>query len=408
MRASSIVGIFSVVLLVGAVAASAQQADPETRQDLIERGQADKVETLHPYVLTRGERIIASVQERLVNQQITWHPFFQNAYSGGGLALGLGYMRHVSPYSTIDVRGSYSIRSYKLAEVEFVSPRLFRRRAGLSLLGAWRDAPEVGFYAVGSDPSSSAHLSYGFEESRGSGLLTVWPTRRLLMLRGGAELSRWDLKSGSGRLPSIDTLFTPATLSGLGQTTTYVHTQATVGLDSRKAFDWMTSPGYARRGGFYGVTAHDFADQDSRFGFRQVDYEAVQHVPILRETWVVSLRGRAETAWGKNDQQVPFYLLPSLGGSSSLRGFPSWRFRGRNSLLLQGEWRILVNRGFETALFYDAGKVAERVSDLDLDGLHSDYGFGARFHALHATFLRAEVAHSPEGYRFVFATSAAF
>ena len=134
----------------------------------------------------------------------------------------------------------------------------------------------------------------------------------------------------------------------------------------------------------------------------------MQHVPILRETWVVSLRGRVETSWGKSDQQVPFYLLPSLGGGNSLRGYPSWRFRGRNSLLLQGEWRIIANRGFETAVFYDAGKVAERTSDLDLDDLHTDYGFGARFHALHSTFLRVELAHSREGLRLVFASSAAF
>jgi hemolysin activation/secretion protein len=172
--------------------------------------------------------------------------------------------------------------------------------------------------------------------------------------------------------------------------------------------DGQTARGSAGRGGFYGVTAHDFHDQDSRFGFKQIDYEAVQHIPILREAWVVSLRARAETTQGKDDQQVPFYLLPSLGGGNSLRGFSSWRFRGRNSLLLQGEWRIIVNRGFETALFYDAGKVAERSTDLDLDGLITDYGFGARFHTLGATFLRVELAHSREGLRLVFASSASF
>lgn len=32
-------------------------------------------------------------------------------------------------------------------------------------------------------------------------------------------------------------------------------------------------------------------------------------------------------------------MLPSVGGGSSLRGFASWRFRDRNSLLLQAEWR---------------------------------------------------------------------
>jgi Omp85 superfamily domain len=407
MRSRSIPGIFVAVLL-GAAAAHAQAPEPDTRQEVIERGQADKVDTLHPYLQSRGEQIFARIQDRLANQQITWYPFLENAYSGGGLALGLGYRRPVSSYNRVDVRGSYSVKSYKLAEAEFVAPRLFNRRAELSILGGWRDAPEVGFYGLGSDPSSGLHVSYGFEESRGSALLTVWPTRRLLMLRGGFELSRWDLKSGSGSYPSIDTEFTPDTLAGIAEATTYAHAQATVGIDNRKWVDVQRSSGYARRGGFYAITGHDFTDQDSRFGFRQVDYEAVQHIPILREGWVVSLRGRAETTYGKDDEQVPFYLLPSLGGGNSLRGYSSWRFRGRNSLLLQGEWRIIVNRGFETALFYDAGKVEERSKDLDLDGLITDYGFGARFHTLRATVLRVELAHSREGLRLVFATSAAF
>ena len=284
MRGLSIPGIFMVVLLAGAAAAHAQEPEPDTRQGVIEREQADKVDTLHPYVQSRGERIFARIQDRLVNQRITWYPFLENAYSGGGLALGLGYRRNVSSYNHVDVRGSYSLLSYKLAEAEFVAPRLFHRRAELSILGGWRDAPEVGFYALGPDPSSDQHLSYGFEESRGSALLTVWPTRRLLMLRGGVEVSRWDLKSGSGSFPSVDTRFTPDTLAGVAQATTYVHTQATVGLDNRQWVDVQTSPGYARRGGFYGVTGHDFTEQDSRLGFRQIDYEAVQHIPILRET----------------------------------------------------------------------------------------------------------------------------
>jgi hypothetical protein len=396
-----------VTLLGGVTVAHAQGPEPDTRQGVIEQEQEDKVDTLHPYDLNKGERIFARIQDHLVNQRVTWYPFLENAYSGGGLALGLGYRRHVSAYNYVDVRGSYSVRSYKLAEAEFVAPRLFHRRAQLSILGGWRDAPEVGFYGLGSDPSSDLHLSYGFEESRGSALLTAWPTRRL-MLRSGVEVSRWDLKSGSGIFPSIDTRFTPDALAGVAQATTYVHPQATVGIDNRKWVDVQTSPGYARRGGFYGVTAHDFTDHDSRFGFRQVDYEAVQHIPILREAWVLSLHGRAETTFGKDDQQVPFYLLPSLGGGNSLRGYSSWRFQGRNSLLLQGEWRFIVNRGFETALFYDAGKVAERSKDLDLDGLVTDYGFGARIHTLGATALRVELAHSREGLRLVFASSASF
>ena len=88
-----------------------------------------------------------------------------------------------------------------------------------------------------------------------------------------------------------------------------------------------------------------------------VDYEAIQHVPLLREAWVLSFRGLVETTSLKNDQQIPFFMLPALGGGSDLRAFSSWRFRDRNSLLLQAEWRVMVNRFLDMAVFYDAGKV---------------------------------------------------
>ena len=42
-------------------------------------------------------------------------------------------------------------------------------------------------------------------------------------------------------------------------------------------------------------------------------------------------------------------MMPSLGGGSSLRGYASWRFRDMNSLLLQAEWRVLVNSFFDMA-----------------------------------------------------------
>ena len=91
-------------------------------------------------------------------------------------------------------------------------------------------------------------------------------------------------------------------------------------------------------------------------------------------------------------------------------GIKSWsfRFRDRNSLLTQAEWRIVVNRYLDLAFFYDAAKVTARTSDLDLQGLKSDYGAGLRFHGPFATPLRVEIARSPEGLGFVFSSSAGF
>ena len=114
------------------------------------------------------------------------------------------------------------------------------------------------------------------------------------------------------------------------------------------------------------------------------------------------------TTLDKSDQEIPFFMLPTLGGSSTLRGYTSLRFRDRNSLLLQGEWRIMASRFLDSAVFYDAGKVTARRSDLDFDGLKHDYGFGLRFHGPISTPLRVELAKGSEGLVFVVATSAVF
>jgi outer membrane protein assembly factor BamA len=156
------------------------------------------------------------------------------------------------------------------------------------------------------------------------------------------------------------------------------------------------------------VTYEAYVDVDGIYTFDRVEAEVVQHIPILRENWVVSLRGEARTTID-DDDVVPFFLLPALGSGSTLRAFPSWRFRDRHSLLLSGEWRWIPNRMFlDMALFYDAGKVTGRREDLDLTNLVHDYGVGFRLHGPMATPLRIDVAHGREGINIVFSGAAPF
>jgi surface antigen Omp85-like protein len=395
--------MFAVFAMAGGTGTVAVAQTPEpTRREVIEQEQAEKVKTLHPYVLTTAERLLNKFEDITVNGVMRWHPFFDSAYHGSGFSPGVGYMAHVSPYNLLDVRGNYSILGYKKVEAEFIAPRIFQRRGELSALGGYREATQVAFYGFGTDSSKSERANYLFKQPYVSGLTTLWPTRKLLMLRGGVEYSQWTQNPGEGSFPSVETVYTPQTLPGLGARINYLHTQGTVG------FDWRPSRDYARRGGYYGITLHDYTDNDEQFGFRQVDYEVVQHFPILREAWAISLRGLVQTTSTKSGQQIPFFMLPSLGGGHNMRGHESYRFRDRDSVLLQAEWRIMVNRFTDTAFFYDTGKVAGRTRDLDLDGLTHDYGFGVRFHSPFSTLFRVDLAKSPEGLMLVFAGSAPF
>jgi hypothetical protein len=397
---STVIAVFSIALGISPVA-RAQTPEP-TRRGVIEEEQAEKAKDLHPYMLTATERALNKLEDITVNGVMRWHPYFEGGYNGAGFTLGVGYMHHVSPYNLLDVRGSYSIKGYKRVEAEFIAPRMFQRRAELSVLGGWREATQVAFYGVGTNTPAENRVNYSFRQPYVSGLMTYWPTRKFLMLRGGAEITQYTQNPGEGSFPSIETVYTPQTLPGLGAEVQYWHTQGTVGFDSRPA------PAYARRGGFYGVTLHNYIDPDALLGFREVDYEALHHFPILREAWTISLRGRVQTTHTKEGQAIPFFLLPSLGGGHNLRGYESYRFRDNDSLLMQAEWRIMVNRFIDTAFFFDTGTVASRTRDLGFDDLTSDFGFGVRFHSPFATMLRIEVAKSPEGYKLVFASSSPF
>jgi len=380
-----------------------QSPPPSTRQAAIEEEQAAKAAKPEPYTPGKAELLFRRVDTILEGGTLRWHPFFDSAYNGGGFTLGVGHASYVSAYNYIDVRGSYSILGYKRAEAEFVAPRLFDRRAHLSVLGGWREATQVGFFGIGTNTSIDDRTNYLFQQPYGSALLTIFPTRKIMMLRGGVEFTQWSQQPGEGSSPSVEERYTPETLPGLGATVNYLHTQATIGLD------WRTSPEYSRRGVFLGATLHDYKDRDDNFGFQMVQYEGIAHLPILREAWVLSFRGRVQTAIDKDGQQTPFFMLPALGGGSTLRAYSSWRFRDQNSLLLQAEWRIMVNRYLDLAFFYDTGKVAAHRSDLDLDGLKDDYGAGVRFHGPFSTPLRIEVASSRETrFNLIFAMSAAF
>ena len=383
---------------------AAQDLATTSRTAVIEQAKAEKVAASRPYEPGKVEAAIDRAEDILRTGGLHWHPFFDSAYAGGGFTLGAGYRRFVSPYNTIDLRGSITFSGYKRIEAKFMAPRLFDRRGRLSVIGGWREATSVGFYGIGTGPTSvDDRVNYAFTQPYASTTLDFWPTRRLFLLQGGLELSQWSQESGGGSDPSVEEVYTPDTLPGLGASPTYVHVQGTAGIDSR------VSPGYARRGGFYGVTAHRFVDTDDTYSFTKIQYEALHHIPVLRDAWVLSLRARVETTHTGEDEQIPFFMLPALGGGSTLRGFASWRFRDRNSVMWQAEWRVLANRFLDMAVFVDAGKVTAHASDLNnFHDMKKDYGLGFRLHTPVATPLRIELAKSNEGLALVFSSQASF
>ena len=135
---------------------------------------------------------------------------------------------------------------------------------------------------------------------------------RWVRLTAAAAIEDYALQDPDGHAhPGGGRASRPRPRPASGSTPTYLHTAASA------AFDWRPAADYARRGGLYSVARHHYADRDDTYSFDRLDTELVQHIPILRENWVVSLRGRLESTFG-DDDQVPYFLLPSLGSGSTL------------------------------------------------------------------------------------------
>jgi outer membrane translocation and assembly module TamA len=103
-------------------------------------------------------------------------------------------------------------------------------------------------------------------------------------------------------------------------------------------------------------------------------------------------------------QQVPFYMLPTLGNGQSLRGYGDYRFRDRDLTLVNAEYRLRVARPIDVAMFYDAGTVAPAAIDvLAMRHLKTDYGVGLRIHSGRKMIVRLDVARGREGTQAIVA-----
>jgi outer membrane protein assembly factor BamA len=154
----------------------------------------------------------------------------------------------------------------------------------------------------------------------------------------------------------------------------------------------------------YRAAFANYADQSAAmFSFRRYEAEAAQFVPLADRRIVLAVHGWMTATDTDPGQTVPFYLMPSLGGGNTLRAYTDFRFHDRNLLVVNAESRVALFSHVDLAAFVDAGNVAARVADLNLD--ERAYGFGVRLHTGRATLARLDVAHGADGWRVVVRTN---
>ncbi len=378
----------------------------ETRTDVIASQQEAKEQTAKPYEKGKVEEFVdrfEAGQWFISPTPRGFYPTFASIYPGTGFTVGAGYRKFIGYESYIDGHAMVAWSHSTLFEASFLTPNHFGNRVDIGGSAGRRNAIDLRYYGLGPDTTPSDVSYFSLTETYGSGFFTLRPIP-WFELKATASVEEWDDRA-SDRYPSIETMYTPDTAPLLGkQAPVYLHGQVS------GAIMWLQSPGYSRKGGLYRFTYQGYQELQAgggRFGMNRG--EIVQHIPILRENWVLSLRGRWEAVLDRTAKAVPYFMMPYLGSGSTLRAYSTGRFRGMQAVLASAEWRWIPSRlGMDMAVFVDAGEVSMSTHELAMDKLQHDYGIGVRLHAPAVTVLRMEMAHGSEGWHFVITTSAPF
>lgn len=318
----------------------------------------------------------------------------------GWISAGPGYRRRVlGDRALFSTSAALSWRLYSMARVSLDVPRTDRSRVSYGVGVMYQDALQVNYFGLGNDSDRDARSGYRLRSFDTDAHASFTRGSVALQARAGwmPSIAVRPMAGWGRQFPDTDSLFTEDTAPGLAAQPSFVHADVGVTLDVRN------QPSRPTRGGVYTATLTRYSDLDTginSFNLTQVD--ATQYVPLLGSRWVAALRGWGAFTQAGSDQQVPFYLMPNVGGRSTIRGFMDYRFHGPQMIVFGAESRWALFDHVDTALFVDAGRVADRVADLRLSGLHTSIGAGIRFHTDRASLARLDVARSPEGWRLTF------
>jgi hypothetical protein len=365
--------------------------------------------------VTQNTKLYARIEQAVIRLQSVFgrplHPVISGVGPGGGWGAGVGYDAPGRGPWDFNAKAVYTLNNYWVAEAV---AGYKNRRSQFEVFGRGREMGRLDYYGLGPSSNLFDRTSYKFSDpvigAHGKFRVTPW------LALGGRVEEMWPYASSGDRAPSVAsrpfTTFAP----GLFSPHRYGRYQGSVDIQLPTAAGDAFYQGTKSRV-TYAIYDHQ---NDEQFNFTRLDVEAQQTLAGFAAHHRLTLSGWASTSMTDVGQVVPFSLLQTLGGKSAirsvhedrlgsdgtdatLRGYRNLRFRDRNLLLLQAEYRVPLWGPIDATVFADAGKVAPTRSDLDLTDLRKDVGFSLSIMKGWSTWARADVGFgSGEGTRVFF------
>lgn len=342
------------------------------------------------------------------------HPIVRGIAPGGGLGAGVEYAAPIRGRWHATGRATVTAREYWSGEV---GAGYRGARARVETYARLRDMTRLSFFGMGTESDLADHTDFRLRDrvvgALGSVRVAPW-----LRIGGRVEGSWPDVGRGrSTKLPSIEERFAEQGAPGLTAQPHHIRYQTSIDIQVPAAVGEALY-----QGATYRIAYAIFSDQELHsFSFRRLDVEAQQRFALFGPHRRLTLHGWMSLTDTDAGHEVPFYFQHTLGGKwnlrtvhedligsdgtqATLRGFRNFRFRDRNLLLLQAEYRIPVWGPVDVTVFADAGKVTSRRADLDLADLKHNVGFSLSLMRGPVTAARVDVGLGGEEGMQLFVT----
>ncbi|MFY8003529.1 MAG: BamA/TamA family outer membrane protein [Chitinophagaceae bacterium] len=113
----------------------------------------------------------------------------------------------------------------------------------------------------------------------------------------------------------------------------------------------------------------------SHYTYSNLVVDFRKYMPLSRKTVLATQLNY----FGVFGNQIPLRSLALLGGSNSMRGYHSGRFRDNQLLVAQAEWRHNFNKSLGIVFFGGLANVADSPGKFELRSIKHSFGGGFRF-----------------------------
>jgi outer membrane protein assembly factor BamA len=294
---------------------------------------------------------------------VYYTPETELAFGVGGIVTFYTAKDSVLRPSKILLSGYYATTGqYKISLV----PQLYFLRnlyfAGLTLdfgyyvdkfFGIGKDTPDIGDTARYSSQSFGAELNFQLPSLFGlayrSGIIYDFMDNAIVDRKDNPYLNNGEVPGGEGGISS--------------------------GLGFIWVWDSRDHTFFPNKGGFHQAKAIFYFDEiGSSFDFNKYEADLRQYVAVAPDHVI------AVHAYGSFARAFPpFYELPALGGQNRMRGYYQGRFRDKNYVAGQIEYRAYLWWRLGAVAFFGLGDVGAGTRDLKIRDAKKSYGFGLRF-----------------------------